>query len=233
VQNIERKRHDLALEDLSQAISIDPEMPEAYYHRAMAQVALNDPDAAQKDLEQAIRLDAGYAEPYVLRATLSEKAGAMEAATADFRKALELDPFAEEARAGFERVSGETAVSVAAPLGEPVSGWSVYAPAAGRFVAVHERYPKLRVFLEMHGEGQAQVLEWTPLRDALNGIGLLRYRAGSVQGQPYEYVAILDLNASKVVAIEPYLWGNAARRGNGPRMPSPSPIRRQLQASTN
>jgi tetratricopeptide (TPR) repeat protein len=209
-QNIDRKRYDAALEDLTQAMAIDAAIPESFYYQARAHQETGDIDSARKEVTKAIELDPSYAEAYLLRGKLTENsadASTAASAIADYRQALLLNPFSVETRSAFEKVSGETAGSVVAPVAEPVDGWSIYAPAKGRFVAVNERYAKLHVLLEMHGDGQAAILEWTPLKDTLDGIGLLRYSAGKGQAGSYEYVAIIDLYANKVMAIEPYLWG--------------------------
>lgn len=208
IQNVERKRFDLAIEDLTQALTIDAEMPDAYYYRAQAHWQQDAVDAARPDVEKALSLDPKYQEAYVLKAEMAEKAGDAQGAIDNYRKALELDPFSDDARKGFEKASGETVASVVRPLAEPVSGWAVYSPAPGRFVAVNDRYPKINLLLEMHGEGTAAIVEWTPLKDWLSSIGLLRYKAGTKDGKDFEYVAIVDLGGNKVVAIEPYVWGD-------------------------
>ena len=57
----------------------------------------------------------------------------------------------------------------------------------------------------MHGEGEPVLLDWKLMKNALRGIGLLRYYAGAGEnGGRLEYVAIIDLWQKKVVAIEPY-----------------------------
>jgi hypothetical protein len=83
----------------------------------------------------------------------------------------------------------------------------VFHSASGQFTALNERYPKVPVPLEMQSEGTAEVLEWTPLKEGLSGIGLLRYRAGEKKGGSYEDVAIIDLSRGQVVSIEPYISG--------------------------
>ena len=67
----------------------------------------------------------------------------------------------------------------------------------------------------MFGSGKPKIIEWTQMKDALAGIGLLRYYAGDLAegaNQELVYTAIVDLWANKVVTIEPYSWGaNAAK----------------------
>ena len=85
----------------------------------------------------------------------------------------------------------------------------------GRYVATNPKYKKLRAELEMFGSGKPKIIEWTQMKDALAGIGLLRYYAGDLAegaNQELVYTAIIDLWANKVVTIEPYGWGtNAAK----------------------
>jgi tetratricopeptide (TPR) repeat protein len=54
------------------------------------------------------------------------------------------------------------------------------------------------------------------LKDALSGIGLLKYAGDFNEGQDssLEYVAIVDTRANKVVSIEPHSWGQATAQWN-------------------
>ena len=55
----------------------------------------------------------------------------------------------------------------------------------------------------MFGTGQPKILEWKLLKDALSGIGLLKYYAGDFgdgEESSLEYVAIVDTRANKVVS---------------------------------
>jgi hypothetical protein len=62
----------------------------------------------------------------------------------------------------------------------------------------------------MFGSGKPKILDWSLMKDTLQGIGALRYYAGdSGEGgnQELVYTAIIDLWANKIVSIEPYSWG--------------------------
>jgi hypothetical protein len=64
----------------------------------------------------------------------------------------------------------------------------------------------------MFGTGTPKILEWKQLKDALTGIGLLKYYAGDFGDgavTSLEYVAIVDTRANKVIAVEPHAWGEA------------------------
>ena len=69
----------------------------------------------------------------------------------------------------------------------------------------------------MYGAGQPKILEWKLLKDALTGIGLLKYYAGDFgdgQDSSLEYVAIVDTRANKVISVEPHAWGDAPAQWN-------------------
>jgi uncharacterized membrane protein YgcG len=90
-------------------------------------------------------------------------------------------------------------------------------PQPGRYIASNPKYPALRTELEMFGSGKPKILEWKLLKDALSGIGLLKYYAGDFgEGEEtsLEYVAIVDTRANKVVSVEPHSWGSAAAQWN-------------------
>lgn len=208
-----RGQHGAALGDLDQALALDPSLVDARYNRALAYVRLGRAEEAKPEIAKVIAAEPRFAEVYVLRGEMLEAEGQMEAALDDFRKAVQYDPFLEAAREGVKRISGEGAEGLIAKIAEPVSGWDIISPAPNRFVAIHDKMTKIRVVLEMHGEGRPEILEWTPLKDALAGIGLLRYYAGTdAAGRRYELVAILDTARSQIVSIEPYIWGEQKAR---------------------
>ncbi len=70
---------------------------------------------------------------------------------------------------------------------------------------MNERYARSPILLEVQNSGPVEIVEWTPLKESLSGIGLLRYRAGDKS----EYVVIIDLSRGQVVSIEPYIMGGA------------------------
>ena len=103
------------------------------------------------------------------------------------------------------------------PLAPPVLDWVIKEPSPGRYIATNPKYPKLRAELEMFGSGKPKILEWSLMKKALAGIGLLRYDAGDLSegaDQDLIYTAIVDLWANKVVSIEPYGWGAKPAKWN-------------------
>lgn len=94
------------------------------------------------------------------------------------------------------------------PLETDLEDWSIVHTQGGDYVATNSQHPKLRLVLEMYGGGEPELLNWQILEGTLRGIGLLHYDAGaSPEGERLEYIAVLDLLAGKLLAIEPGRWG--------------------------
>ncbi len=208
---IDRKRYDDALQDLNQAILLDPKLAEAYYRRGETYYQLNDFELAETDLTKAAELMSNYAEVFVIRAKIAEAQDNKDAAIAAYRQALDYDPFIEGAAEALKDLAGEDG-QLTQPIAEAVKGWEIISPFKGRYVALNSTYPKLKVLLEMHGEGAPAILDWTPLSDNLRNFGLLRYAAGRLpnsanESDRYELVAIIDIRRQNVISIEPFLTG--------------------------
>ena len=94
------------------------------------------------------------------------------------------------------------------PVNTELEGWTVVLTGAGQYVATNADYPKLRLTLEMYGNGEPELLNWQLLHDSLRGVGLMHYYAGnSAEGERLEYIAIVDTWAGRLIAIEPGRWG--------------------------
>lgn len=92
----EQGRWDLAIEELNQAIALDPQFAEAYYRRGSAYEWVGEHDKAIADLTQAVTLDPHLAEAYFVRGLAYEWTEGYEKAIAEFSQAVTLDPqFAE------------------------------------------------------------------------------------------------------------------------------------------
>jgi tetratricopeptide (TPR) repeat protein len=82
---------DLAIEQYTEAISIDPEFTAAYFDRGIAFQRIDDYDRAIADYTQAIDLDPKYASSYYQRGVAYYYHGDLEKAITDLNKATELD----------------------------------------------------------------------------------------------------------------------------------------------
>ena len=172
-------------------------------------------DAALSDVQQALNLAPDDAFALRVRADIYRAMGKTDDAIADYRKALEKDPFQSESRDALVKLGQDVPAEQGLPLGPPVSDWVIKEPTPGRYIASNPKFPKLRAELEMFGAGTPRILEWSLMKDALAGIGLLRYDAGDLSesaNQDIVYTAIVDLWANKVVSIEPYSWGSNAAK---------------------
>ena len=211
------RRFDDAIGDLTRAIEIDPQNVKAYAMRASAKLQAEANDDALNDVNQALQLAANDPLALRIRGNVYEALNRTDEGIADYRNALAQDPFQAESRDALQRLNQEVPTEEGRLLGEPVEGWVIKEPEPGRYIASNPKYPALRTELEMFGSGKPKILEWKLLKDALSGIGLLKYYAGDFgEGEEtsLEYVAIVDTRANKVVSVEPHSWGSAAAQWN-------------------
>ena len=119
-------------------------------------------------------------------------------------------PCDEEEGQAAEPSSQEASDEVTAdqPVETDLEEWSVVRTQDDDYIATNSEHPKLRLVLEMYGNGEPELLNWQILKGTLRGIGLLHYDAGvSPEGERLEYIAVLDLWSGKLLAIEPGRWG--------------------------
>jgi len=211
------RRYDDAIGDLNRAIFIDPQNARAYAVRATAKLKTEANEDALNDVNQALAL--ANTDPFALRVrgNVYEALELPDQAIVDYRTALASDPFQTESREALQRLDQEVPAEEGRVIGQEVEGWSIKEPQPGRYIASNPDYRGLRVELEMFGTGTPKILEWKLLKNALKGIGLLKYYAGDFgdsAGTGLEYVAIVDTYSKKVVAVEPHAWGDATAQWN-------------------
>jgi tetratricopeptide (TPR) repeat protein len=214
---VQARRFDDAIGDLNRAIELDPKNVKAYAMRATAKLQADSKDDALYDANQALTISSNDPLALRVRANVYEALERPDDAISDYRTALAQDPFQTESRDALQRLNQEVPAEQGRTLGEPVDGWVIKEAQPGRYIASNEKYSGVRAELEMFGTGQPKILEWKLLKDALSGIGLLKYYAGDFgdgEESSLEYVAIVDTRANKVISIEPGSWGPAAAQWN-------------------
>jgi tetratricopeptide (TPR) repeat protein len=82
---------DLAIEQYTKAISVDPEYVAAYSNRGIAYQHIDDYDQAIADFTQAITLDPEHVLSYYQRAVVYHHQGDLDKAISDLNRATELD----------------------------------------------------------------------------------------------------------------------------------------------
>jgi tetratricopeptide (TPR) repeat protein len=199
---------DEAFADLNKAIEIDPRSGLAFAYRAYAYKQSGQIDVALRDIEVAQKLAPNTPEVYWAKAEIEEAQGQTQQAIADLKKAQDLRPGYRDARDALARLGAAPAqVTETEVVGAGVDTWRVVARGS-QFFAVDDRYPRLSVPLEMMGEGQPKLLEWQLKEEPFRGIGTLRFFAGRLGQKDTEFVAVLDLDTSRVVAIAPHKQGS-------------------------
>ena len=197
--------------DLNYAIELDPRSGVAFAYRAVVYKHNGQVDVGMRDAETALKLDPEGAEARWARGEIAEAQGRIEDAVADFKKALAAKPSLKLAANGLKRLGadiGSERDRVIEGLG--LKDWQVVARGP-RYFAVSKRYRRIRVPLEMVGEGRPRLLEWEVKPRPLSGIATLRFSAGVVRGpkgpEKVEQVAIIDTYKKNVIAIEPHRQG--------------------------
>jgi tetratricopeptide (TPR) repeat protein len=202
---------DESFADLNRAIEIDPRSGLAFAYRAYAYKQSGQIDVALRDIEVAQKLNPNMPEVYWVKAEIEEAQGQNDQAIADHKKALSLRPGYRAASEALQRLGSLPSTAEEAALDDAgIDTWRVVSRGR-RFVAVNDQYPRLSIPLEMMGRGQPKLLEWELKTPPFKGVGLLRFFGGSVTGkkgsEDMELVAVVDVEAGVVIAIEPHRQG--------------------------
>lgn len=202
---------DDALADLNKAIELDPRSGLTYAYRAIVYKLAGQADVAQKDLDNAMKLDPERAEVLWAKGELAEEAGNKDAAIADLRKALALKPGLKQASVALERLGAAVTDAGDQPVAEGGLGdWRIVR-RQGAYFAVNGDFPRLRVPLEVAGDFKPRLVDWEAKKPPFKGIGVLRFDGGKTDGkqgpEAIELAALIDLNTSSVIAIEPHKLG--------------------------
>ena len=203
--------YDEAYADLNKAIELDPRSSIAFALRAYVYKLNGQLDIALTDIETAQKLGPDQPEVVWALAELDEAQGQPAKAIAHYRKALSLRPGYKDATEGLLRVAGPDAdPGDTLVQGAGIEFWRVVL-RANRYFAINDQFAQLSVPLEMLGEGKPKLIEWEVKPAPVKGIGVLRFNGGTVKtatgSEDIELVAIIDFEASNVIAIVPHKQG--------------------------
>ena len=152
-----------AFGDLNRAIELDPKSARAFAYRAYAYRLNGQSDIGLKDVQTALKLDANSAEAHWAKGEIEEAVGRLDQAKADYRRALALKPALRQASLALERLGVGAAEDETAVSGAGLDPWRVV-KRAGRYFAVNDEQPRLRVPLEMMGEASRDCSPGSPSR---------------------------------------------------------------------
>jgi tetratricopeptide (TPR) repeat protein len=203
--------YEEAFADLNRAIELDPRSGVAFAYRAVVYKLSGQTDVGVKDAETAEKLDPDGPEVLWAKGEIEEAQGRVDQAIADYKKAVALQPRLKLAADGLQRLAADTANAEDREIaGAGIDTWRVV-QQGGNFYAVSDQYRRLRIPLEMAGDGQPRLLEWEAKKPPLGGIATLRFTGGVAPGamgpEEVEQVAILDLDNNSVIGIEPHREG--------------------------
>ena len=88
----ERQRHEEAIADCTEAIRLDPDVPQIYLERGDARAGLGSHEEAIEDYDRAIRLDPDDAAAYFGRSEAKAELGRYDEAIEDFDRGVRLEP---------------------------------------------------------------------------------------------------------------------------------------------
>lgn len=196
--------------DVTRALELDPRSALAFAYRALVYKATAQPDLGAKEIEKAMRLEPERAEVLWAKGEIEEALGRTDEAVLALRKALVRRPGMKDASDALERLgAGLDTTGEVEVHGAGIARWRVVTKA-GRFFAVNDDYPKLRVALEMVSEGQPKLLEWdAKKKEPFRDIGTLRFGAGKSGNDSVEQIAIINTQSpAALLGIEPHRLGD-------------------------
>ena len=196
---------DEALNDLARAIELNPREAKAYAMRAWVYKQTQQPDLGQRDVERALRLEPVIADAYWAQGEIEEALGRGATAAAAYAKAIATDANHREAAAGLQRLGIKPAREDSEVVDAGFEKWRVYL-GNGRYYAIHETMPALKVVLEVFGQVAPKIVEWDRKKAPFNGIGVLRYAAGRIEApggiEEIENAAVIDTQAAAVISTQ-------------------------------
>lgn len=203
--------YDDAYSDLNRAIELAPRSAVSFAYRAYVYKQTGQPDIGLKDIETALKLEPENPETLWARGEIAEARGQADAAVQDLRKVLLVKPGWRLASTALLRLGAAPDISDDREIaGLGFEMWRVVARGNDYF-ATSDTFPKIRVPLEMMGEGRPQLVAFEQKLAPHKGYGVLRYSGGIVAGsagpEVTELVAILDLDNSMVISIQPHRQG--------------------------
>jgi|LNFM01.1.fsa_nt_gb tetratricopeptide (TPR) repeat protein len=197
--------YDEALDTLSKGLEIEPRSAQAFAYRAIVYKLMGQVELGEKDLDRAVRLEPDRPEVHWAKGELLEAQGHKDEAIAELRLAQAGRAHLRDAAFALERLGAQEPRD--AEVAELAFGrWRVFM-SKGRYYTTNADYPRLQVPLETMREGAVpRLIEFEIKSGAQVGIGILRFTAGQVDGaaasEEVEHGAVLDLQASTVLAVE-------------------------------
>ena len=203
--------YDDAYADLNRAIELDPRSAVSFAYRAYVYKQNAQIDIGERDIDTAAKLEPESAEVAWARGELAEARGQADVAVGNYQKALKLKPSWRLAGEGLTRLgAGTSTLEDREVPGLGLDAWTVVARGDDYF-ALNPEFPALRIALEMIGEGQPKILGWELKEPPYKGYGILRFAGGTVTGksgpEDTELAAVIDIDNSKVLAIQPNRQG--------------------------
>lgn len=208
---VKLEAQDEAEADILRALELDPRSATTIAARAMLYLRTGQTDLARREIEKAARIDAERPEVLLAKGEIEEALGRREDAVASYRAALAARPHFKDAADGLERLGATNDSGAITELrGLGVDNWAVL--RRGRQIeAVSRDFPRLRIPIEMAGEGVPRLISWEVRKPPYRDIGLLQFSTGQVAGpsgpEETEQIAIVNIPTASLIGVVPQRRG--------------------------
>jgi len=92
VRDLQNDADDAALDDFDAVLALEPKLPDAFYHRALARFHLGDYRGALADIETTLKLEPRHFPALVSLSHIAESRDDYKGALAAWKKVMELSP---------------------------------------------------------------------------------------------------------------------------------------------
>ncbi|MEA5513241.1 tetratricopeptide repeat protein [Nodularia sp. UHCC 0506] len=198
----ELKKHDQAIADYTQAITINPQFAEPYYNRGVVYDDQGKTELAIADYTQAITINPQFAEPYYNRGVAYDDQRKTELAIADFTQAITVNP--QFANAYYNRGNayddqGKTELAIA-DYTQAITVNPQYANAYNNRGNAYSEQGKIELAIADY----TQAITINPqLTEAYNNRGLAYHKQGKTELAIADFTQALQINPLLADTINP------------------------------
>lgn len=209
--HVKLEAQDEAEADILRALEIDPRSAATIAARAMLYLRTGQTELARREVDKAARIDPERPEVLWAKGETEEALGRREDAVASYRAALAARPYLKDAADGLERLGATSDANALTELrGLGVDSWIVVRRGQ-QIEAMSRDFPRLRIPIEMAGEGLPRLISWEVRKPPYRDIGLLQFSTGQIAGpsgpEETEQIAIVNIPAASLIGVVPQRRG--------------------------
>ena len=209
--HVKLEAHDEAEADILRALEVDPRSATGIAARAVLYLRTGQIELARREIDKAVRLEPDRPEVLWAKGETEEAVGRREEAVGSYRAALAARPFMKEAADGLERLGAAADTNAESELrGLGVDNWTILRRGQNLLAASRE-FPRLRIPIEMAGEGLPRLISWEIKKPPYRDIALLQFSTGQITApggvEETEQIAIVNIPTASLIGIVPQRRG--------------------------